>query len=513
MSPVSQCVFILCYILLLVTTISESSKILYITPYAAKSHYIGTKDLGLELAKRGHDVYVITPYKEINPPPTYHQLMVEPISIWESLFDKLPNTFELVDFSFASFQMLLYRSGFYVNELVFNSTDVQDFLKQDHEIDLVISELFYNEALYMFAHKYQAPLVLVTTFGNALRTNYFSRNPLQLSTAYHEYGMSSDPFSFMGRLYNLYYFAFDMLMHTFWYLPRQQEYARFYFKDLPEPVPSLKELAGNAALVLMNSHFSVDTPLAYLPNFIEIGGIHLQKSNKSLPEDLQKALDEAKNGVVYLSFGSNVQSSDLAKDKLDAFLKVFGELKQTVLMKWEDTELANAPKNVLLRQWLPQKEILAHPNVKLFIGHGGLLGSQETMSAGVPILGIPVFCDQYLNILQMANNGHGELLEYKYITEESLRKVINKMLNDDRYLKRAREISIRFKDRPMPPLETALWWIEYVIRHKGAEFMKTPTLQMNYFAYHMLDVYLFLAFITFMIVFSCYKLSILGFKK
>lgn len=119
------------------------------------------------------------------------------------------------------------------------------------------------------------------------------------------------------------------------------------------------------------------------------------------------------------------------------------------------------------------------------------MGLQETIVAGVPILGVPVFGDQYLNILATVQNGHGELLEYKNINEENLRTVINKMLTNKRYKEKALEVSIRFKDRPMNGIDTAVWWIEYVIRHKGADFIKTPALKLGFIQYHMLDVYLF----------------------
>lgn len=75
-------------------------------------------------------------------------------------------------------------------------------------------------------------------------------------------------------------------------------------------------------------------------------------------QDLQEILDKATNGVVFMSLGSNVQSTDLSKDKLEAFIKVFGELKETVLMKWEDDTLTNIPKNVILRKWFPQIEVV-----------------------------------------------------------------------------------------------------------------------------------------------------------
>ncbi|KAI8436743.1 hypothetical protein MSG28_010214 [Choristoneura fumiferana] len=435
--------------------ICESAKILYVMPFTAKSHYIGMKNLAVELA-----------------------------------IDVTPRVFEMMDYSFESYQMILYRSGFMVNELVFESLDVQMFLKQNHKIDLVVTEIFFNEGLYMFAHKYQAPLVLVTTVGNSFKGNYYMRNPLQLSTLFHEYGRAKEPLSFLGRLYNFYICFYDLLMLKFWYFPRQQESALHYFKDLPQPVPSLEEIQSNAALVLLNSHYSLDNPSAYLPNIIEVGGLHIKESNETLPKDLQNILDNAKDGVIFLSFGSNVQIRELDKDKLDAFLKVFGELKQTVLMKWEDSPMQNLPKNVILRKWFQQKAVLGHPNVKLFIGHGGLLGLQETISAGVPILGVPVFGDQFLNIIGTVQNGHGEILYYKEINEHVLRDKINKMLTDRRYIETARKVAMRFKDRPMKAMDTAVWWTEFVLRHKGADFMKPP--KMSYIAYQNFDVYLVL---------------------
>lgn len=191
--------------------------------------------------------------------------------------------FDVIDFPFESFHILSAKSGFFVNEHVFESKDVQNFLEQDHKIDLVITEVFFNEGLYMFAHKYQAPLVLATTVGNSLKGNYYMGNPLQLSTLFHEYGRTTEPLSFLGRLYNMYICTFDLLFLKFWYFPHQQESALHYFKDLPQPVPYLEDIAANAALLLLNSHFSIDNPSAYLPNIIEVGGLHIKETNETLP--------------------------------------------------------------------------------------------------------------------------------------------------------------------------------------------------------------------------------------
>lgn len=69
-------------------------------------------------------------------------------------------------------------------------------------------------------------------------------------------------------------------------------------------------------------------------------------------------MDESKNGFVYVSFGSNVRSSELPLDKKKAFLNVFKKLKHTVLWKWEEENLEGKPDNLIIRKWMPQKEIL-----------------------------------------------------------------------------------------------------------------------------------------------------------
>lgn len=44
----------------------------------------------------------------------------------------------------------------------------------------------------------------------------------------------------------------------------------------------------------------------------------------------------------------------------------------------------------------------------------------------------------------------------------------------------------------MPPLETAIYWVEYVARHKGAPFMRSAAVGMPLYKYLLLDVIAFL---------------------
>lgn len=500
--------------LCLLLMFSDAANILYVIPLTSMSHYIMLSPIGLELARRGHNVTVISAFKEENHPPTYHQVISDDISFWDALGIAKPNVFSMLDLSPEEFHKnILWEGGIGTTEIALKSKSVQEFLNQEHSFDIVISELFFQEAFHALAHKYNAPLVLVTTYGNNMKNNLILRNPWQIATVLQEHLTVRNPTSLFGRTKNLLFSVYDFLNWKFYYLKRQEALARKYIKDLTEPMPSLYELQKDTSLVLMNSHFSVDRARAYLPNFVEIGGLHLQASVNKLPDDLQKILDEAEFGVVYVNFGSNVQSSEMPIEKKNVFLKVFGRLNKTVIWKWEDSNLDNKSDNIITRNWLPQKEIFAHKNVKLFISHGGLLGIQEAIFHGVPIIGMPIYGDQYNNLLQVEEDGHGQILEYNDLNEITFEKVLKEVLEYDIYKNKAKEIQIRFKDRPMKPLETAMFWIEYVIRHRGANFAKNPALKMHWISSSMIDVYLFIFSLLVGLTFAVVKLYKMAFQQ
>lgn len=53
-------------------------------------------------------------------------------------------------------------------------------------------------------------------------------------------------------------------------------------------------------------------------------------------------------------------------------------------------------------------------------------------------------------------------------------------------------MSDRYKDRPLSPLDTAAYWIEYVARNKGAPFMKTAAVELPFYQYLLIDVIAFI---------------------
>ena len=70
-----------------------------------------------------------------------------------------------------------------------------------------------------------------------------------------------------------------------------------------------------------------------------------------------------------------------------------------------------------------------------------------------------------------------------------------------RYTKNAKKRSELFHDRLVGPMETAVYWVEYVIRHGGAPHLKVAGVDLPWYKYFLLDVG---AFILIALVFSSY---------
>lgn len=74
-----------------------------------------------------------------------------------------------------------------------------------------------------------------------------------------------------------------------------------------------------------------------------------------------------------------------------------------------------------------------------------------------------------------------------------------------RYSDRAKVVSARYRDQPMKPLETAIYWVEYVARHKGAPHMHSAGQDMGWISYHNVDVYAILSLAAFSLFYLLLK--------
>ena len=211
--------------------------------------------------------------------------------------------------------------------------------------------------------------------------------------------------------------------------------------------------------------------------------------SKPLPKELDEFLtDSGEHGFIYFSMGSILKASQMPESYRQIFIRVFGRLKQRVLWKWDNDSMEDLPPNVKLGKWLPQQDILGHPNCKAFFMHGGLGGTTEAVYHGVPLIGMPMLGDQATNVRKSEAAGLAVAVDFMTLTEEALSEAIENVLTNASYAENAKRMSKVFRDQLDNPLERAVFWTEYVIRHGGAAHLRSAARDLGFLAYHSIDV-------------------------
>uniref|UniRef100_A0A8D2DVS6 UDP-glucuronosyltransferase n=1 Tax=Sciurus vulgaris TaxID=55149 RepID=A0A8D2DVS6_SCIVU len=255
---------------------------------------------------------------------------------------------------------------------------------------------------------------------------------------------------------------------------------------------------------LIQTYWDFEFPRPYLPNFEFVGGLHC-KPAKPLPKEMEDFVQSSgEDGVVVFSLGSMVKN--LREERANFIASALAQLPQKVLWRYKGKKPATLGANTRIFDWLPQNDLLGHPKTKAFITHGGTNGIYEAIYHGIPMVGIPMFADQPDNIAHMKAKGAAVEVNFNTMTSADLLSALRTVIYQPSYKENAMRLSRIHHDQPIKPLDRAVFWIEFVMRHKG---------------YHSLDVIGFLlacvATAIFMVtkccLFSCQKIVKTGKKK
>ncbi|XP_044737022.1 UDP-glycosyltransferase UGT5-like [Chrysoperla carnea] len=293
-----------------------------------------------------------------------------------------------------------------------------------------------------------------------------------------------DKMSFGERFINFYVHLYQIWHRIYITTPKVLNVMKEFYG--PDADYSL-DLDKQISLFLMNMDPVLGYPRPLTPNTIPIGGLHI-KLKGSLPKDVKEFLDNAKEGAIFFSMGSNIRSDILDKSKREALLNAFAQLPYKILWKFESDNLPGKPDNVMIHKWLPQPDVLNHPNVKLFITHGGELSSQEAIYFHKPTVGIPIYLDQKFNTERMQRKGISIALNLHTLNANDIVKAVHEVIENPKYTKNIERISSAFRNQPLTPMKRAIFWIEYVIRHKGAKELEPASLHMPFYQTYCLDI-------------------------
>lgn len=146
-------------------------------------------------------------------------------------------------------------------------------------------------------------------------------------------------------------------------------------------------------------------------------------------------------------------------------------------------------KNILHVSNISHYSLLKHSNVKLFIANGELLSLMDAVYYAKPILGIPMFPHHHFTINMAIKMGYCLGIKLKNLSVSKLKQNILELIQNPRYLQNIKELSEIFRDQPLKPKEKAVYWIEYVLRHKGAKHLRSEGRFLNFWQFYNIDVF------------------------
>ncbi len=166
--------------------------------------------------------------------------------------------------------------------------------------------------------------------------------------------------------------------------------------------------------------------------------------------------------LVYMTFGTVLAHMSIAADVYRTALEAVADLEVRVLLtvgRWLDrSTLGSTPANVRVEAWLEQTHVLHEAN--LVVCHGGSGTLYGALAAGVPVVAIPIFADQFENARRISEAGAGVIVEADQPRDASARPIlgpeaalsigesINTALASESYRRRARDIAAEMAATP-----------------------------------------------------------------
>lgn len=210
-----------------------------------------------------------------------------------------------------------------------------------------------------------------------------------------------------------------------------------YHVEIAEDMFSLLFNKGDLNIIYTSKYF-VPNIENYDDSYIFVGPpIYKKKYNVEFPFD---KLEGKK--VIYISMGTIFGNHS---DELNQiFFKSFGDTDAVVVMAAYnvDTSKYEVPENFIIKNYVPQLEILKYSSVA--ITHAGMNSIGDLLYNKVPFVSIPLGADQFYLSNRAGELGATIVLDVNNLSPEILRSSVEKVLSDSGYQENIKKISDSF---------------------------------------------------------------------
>ncbi|XP_053679208.1 UDP-glucosyltransferase 2-like [Anopheles nili] len=479
----------------------EAAKILAIFPVPLKQHQLVYRPLIEELAKRGHDIVLVTTdpmettehgngtldrIEQIDLSFAYDLPVLEQLNVAGlDGRDMLRNIFNVM--RTISDEELQHPA---MQKLIKSARPADGLTKEGvpdarcNPFDVVMVEWSGVTLMNAFAEHFRAPLIGIANKGAFINAHEALGNPNHPIGYPSIFMPFSEDLSLLQRI--------SSVLFTVWYrfyyytveIPAQNVIAR---NNFGESISDLRQIEQNADLLLINAFPQLGNVRPVGPTTIHLGGIHQRRSVTELPDDLSLFLAQSDEPVVYVNLGAS-PGGITERARRDKIVKALEQLDlASVWALEEDTEPVNSTSRLYQSHAVPQDAVLAHPKVRVFLTNGGQMNVEDAIQHKVPVVGISYSTSYEHYLRQIAKYEAGIISLIDFETQTFVDK-LRDVFTEDRYQENVNKLHRLLNDQPQTSMERAVWWIEYVARNGGTSSLHVRHL--SWFEYLMLDVLL-----------------------
>uniref|UniRef100_A0A915I895 UDP-glucuronosyltransferase n=1 Tax=Romanomermis culicivorax TaxID=13658 RepID=A0A915I895_ROMCU len=377
----------------------------------------------------------------------------------------------------------------------------------DINFDLIIIDELFNPCGYLlinllrkkFSDKPPPVVVYSSTCKQTRMSMSLNNIPIPYSHVSHMGSMSilTDKLTFWQRVQTLLSYLIGYLGDWIYYYVMQRNLVHRFYPDLTDV--SLRSSMAQPVFQFYCIPKFFDLPQPLAPNHFYMGGLQLnftfdsaENSPDVMEPDLQAKISKNEKGFILVALGHWTDFEYCTAEIRNEFggaLNHAAGLGYLIIWKYAGPKVENAHENVHFANWLPQRQLLAHPKCKLLITHGGCNSVTEAIFNGVPVVVTPLFADQGDAAARIVTKNLGVVVQKSRLgSMDVIKNAILEVLTNETFAinsKKFRKLFVNVENQPskLTVSQQTIFWTDFLAKY-GRSLEKKNFLTIRRFGHH-----------------------------